>query len=48
MIDTHACTIYDDRDGSNFEDDVDYSESFWISTQCDVPFAKLGHIPLFY
>ena len=48
MIDTHACTISDDMDGSTFEHSVDYLESIRIFTRCDVPLAILGHIPLFY
>ena len=48
MIDTHARTISDDMDGSTFEHSIDCPESLRISTQCDVPLAILGNIPLFY
>ena len=48
MIDAHARTISDDTVGLTFEHNVDFPESLRISTQCDVPLAILGHIPLFY
>ena len=46
-IDTHAHTIFDDMDGSTFEHSVDCLEPLWISTRCDAPLTKLGHIPYF-
>ena len=32
MIDTHACTIFDDMDGLTFEHSVDFPKPLWIST----------------
>ena len=47
MIDTHARTISNDMNGSNFEHNVACLESLRISTRCDVSLAIRGISPYF-